>query len=209
MLGRHFEREEPDHGAVERGVGIGAAAIGLGDVIGDVGGERRLAHGRAPGDDDEVGGLQAAHPLIEIGEAGSKTGQAAVAPVGVGGHVDGVGQRGGERLEARAVFAGLGKLVKLLLGLLDLGGGRRVDRRIVGGVDHRLADLNQLAADGEVVDGAAVILGVDDGGGVGGEPAEILRDGKFARRRGSAWKKVLSVIGVARLPLKISLAAAS
>ena len=183
LLGRHFEREEADHGAVERGLGVAARAIGLGHVIGDVGGERRLAHGGTSGDDDQVGGLQAAHLLVEIGEAGGETRQAAVAPIGVGGHVDGVGQRGGERLEARAVFAGLGQLVKLLLGAFDLHRWRRVDRRIEGGVDHHLADLDELAADGEVVDGAAVILGIDDGGGVGGKPAEILRHGKLAHRR--------------------------
>src|SRR4029079_10329575 len=50
-------------------------------------------------------------------------------------------------------------------------------------VDHLLADLNQLAADGQVVDGAAVILGIDDGGGVGRQSPEILRDGQFAHRR--------------------------
>ena len=183
LLCRHLEREETHHRAVERGLGVGAGTIGLGDVIGDVGGERRLAHGGASGDDNEVGRLQAAHPEVEVGEAGGKTGQAAVPPVGVGGHVDGIGQRGGEGFEARAVFAGLGQLVKLLLGLLDLDRGRRIDGRIVGGVDHRLADLNELAADGEIVNGAAVILGVDDGGRVGRQTPEILRDGKFSRRR--------------------------
>ena len=34
------------------------------------------------------------------------------------------------------------------------------------------------AAGGEVVDGAAVVARVDDGGGVGGEPAEVLRHGE-------------------------------
>ena len=72
LLGRHFQREEADHRAVERGVGVGAGAIGLGDVIGDVGGERRLAHGGPARDDDKVGGLQAAHPLVEVGEAGGE-----------------------------------------------------------------------------------------------------------------------------------------
>ena len=73
LLGRHFQREEADHRAVERGLRVGVAPIGLGHVIGDVGGERRLAHGRAAGDDDQVGGLQAAHLAVEIGEAGGKT----------------------------------------------------------------------------------------------------------------------------------------
>src|SRR5262249_8211132 len=57
-----------------------------------------------------------------------------------------------------------------------------VDRRVVGGVDHGLADADELAADGEIVDGAAVILGVDDGGGVRGGPSEILRDRKLTYR---------------------------
>ena len=151
-------------------------------VIGDVGGERRLAHRGAPGDDDQVGGLQAAHAVVEIGEAGGETRQAAIAPIGIGRHVDGVGERGGERLEARAVFAGLGELVELLLGVLDLHRRRRIDRRIEGRVDHGLADLDQLAADGEVVDGAAVILGIDDGRGIGGEAPQILRHGELADR---------------------------
>ena len=151
-------------------------------MISDVRGERGLAHRRSSGDDDEVGRLQAAHAVVEVGEAGGKAGQAAVAAIGVGGHVDGVGEGGGERLEARSVFAGLGDLEQRLLGLLDLHGRRRVDRRVEGGVDHLLADADQFAADGEVVDGAAVILGVDDGGGVGREPPEILRHGQLADR---------------------------
>ena len=48
--------------------------------------------------------------------------------------------------------------------------------------DHVLADQDQLAAGGEVVDGAAVVARVDDGGGVGGEPAQILRHGEARRR---------------------------
>ena len=143
---------------------------------------------------------------IEIGEAGGEPRQPAVAPIGVGRHVDGVGERGGEGLEARAVFPGLGELVELLLGVLDLHRRRRVDRRVIGGVDHALADLDQVPADGEVVDGAAVILGVDDGGGIGGEAPEILRHGQLADGS-SPWKKVLSVIGVARFPAQISFAA--
>ena len=41
-----------------------------GDVEGDVGGERGLAHRRASGEDDQVGGLQAAHHVVEIDQAG-------------------------------------------------------------------------------------------------------------------------------------------
>ena len=46
LLSRHFEREEADDRAVDRVVALVVATIGLGHVIGDVGGERRLAHRR-------------------------------------------------------------------------------------------------------------------------------------------------------------------
>ena len=48
----------------------------------------------------KIRGLQAAHALIEVGEAGGEPRQTSVAPIGVGRHVDGVGERGGEGLEA-------------------------------------------------------------------------------------------------------------
>ena len=45
------------------------------------------------------------------------------------------------------VAAGLGKLVELALGVLDMGLRRCVDRRVEGEVDHVLADGDQVAAD--------------------------------------------------------------
>ncbi len=90
------------------------------------------------------------------------------------GHVDGGGERLAEALEAAVVAAGLGQLEQLALGVLDLLARREIDRRVVGDVDHLLADLDQRAADGEIVDGAAVVGGVDDGGGLGREPRQVL-----------------------------------
>ena len=63
-----------------------------------------------------------------------------------------------ERLEAAVVAADLGELVEPALGVLDLVARREIDRRVEGDVDHVLADDDQLAADREVVDRAAVIL---------------------------------------------------
>ena len=80
--------------------------------------------------------------------------------------------------EALAVLARLGQRKKPRLGLLDLLLRREIDGGVVGRIDHVLADQDQLAADGEIVDGAAVVARVDDGGGVGGEPTEILRHGQ-------------------------------
>ena len=85
-----------------------------------------------------------------------------------------------EALEAAVVAALFGDLVEAPLGLLDLLARRQVDGRIVGRVHHVLADADEVAAHGEVVDRAAVILGVDDGRGFGGEAREILRHGEAA-----------------------------
>ena len=132
-----------------------------------------------------------------------------VALVGVVRHVDGVRQRRAEAHEALAVLALLGEIVKPRLGFLDLLLRREVDRRVVGRVDHVLAEHDQRAAHGKVVDRAAVVLGVDDGRGVGGEPAEVLRHGEIGVDRLGGSKNVLSVIGVACLPAWIILAAVS
>ena len=80
-------------------------------------------------------------------------------------------ERLGEALEAAVVAAGLGELVEAALRLLDLVAGRGLDRRVVGDVHHVFADGDQVPADREVVDRAAVILGVDDGRGLGREAA--------------------------------------
>ena len=68
--------------------GLHLAAPAARDVVGDVGGERGLAHAGAAGDDDQVGLLQAAHLGVEILEPGREAGELAVALVGVRRHVD-------------------------------------------------------------------------------------------------------------------------
>ena len=124
-----------------RAVRLALARVGLGDVEGDVGGERGLAHGRAAGEDDQVGGLQAAHHAVEVVEAGRDAGQLAVALDRRAAAMSMASvQRVGEALEAAVVAAGLGELVEPALGLLDLVARRGVDRRVVGDVDHVLAD---------------------------------------------------------------------
>src|SRR5438874_9000381 len=94
-------------------------AISLSDVIGDVRRKRRFAHGWPARDDDEIGGLQPAHLLIEVLEAAGDARKAAVALIGIGCHIDGIGECPAEGLETLAVFSGFGNLVKAVLGLLD------------------------------------------------------------------------------------------
>ena len=65
--------------------------------------------------------------------------------------------------------------IKAALRILDLRARRHVDRRIIGDIDDLLADHNEIAANGEIVNRAAIVGGVDDGGGLGGEARQILR----------------------------------
>jgi hypothetical protein len=57
LFGRHFDREEADDASVHRvdvSIGTYLAAPGAGDVVGDIGRERGLAHAGAAGDDNQV-----------------------------------------------------------------------------------------------------------------------------------------------------------
>ena len=112
--------------------------------------------------------------------AGGNAGEVSVAHIGGVGHVDGGLHRIGEALEATVVAAGLGQFEQPALGVLDLLLRRHVDRRIIGDVDHVLADRDQRAAGGEIVDGAAVVRGVDDRHGFCRQASQILRHGHVA-----------------------------
>ena len=103
-----------------------------------------------------------------------------VALIGLGGHVDGGGDGLRKSLEAAFVAAALGDFVELALGFLDLLRGREIDRGLIGLVDHVLADHDQRAAHRQIVDGAAVILRVDDGGRFRREASEILTERQSA-----------------------------
>src|SRR5271154_3066584 len=178
LFRRHFEGEEADDAAIgglNRTVGARSPLINLGDVEGDIGGERRLAHAGTAGEDDEIGRLQAAHIAVEVGQPGGDAAQRPFALVGAGGHVDSDFQRFGEALKAAVVPPGLGDLVQAPLGLLDLVARARIDRRVKGDIDDILADRNEFAPHGEVIDAAAIVVGVDDGRRLAGETGEILR----------------------------------
>jgi hypothetical protein len=124
-----------------------------------------------PGEDDQVGGLQAAHAGVERMNAGRNAGQMAVALEGGIGHVDRDAHRVGKRLEAAVVAPGLGQFEQPAFGILDLVLRAHFDRRVIGDIDHVLADADQRAPRRQIVDRAAVVLGIDDRHRFGGEPA--------------------------------------
>ena len=179
LFSRHFAGEEADNAAIDRlhgAVSLDFGAMRLGDIVGDVGGERGLAHAGTAGDDDQVGWLQAAHLGVEIAQPGRDPGQLAVALKGLCRHIDGNREGLRKALEPAVVAAGLGQLVQPALGILDLRPRRKIHRRVEGDIDHVLADPDQVATQRQFVDGAAVILGIDDGGGFRGEAGEVLAD---------------------------------
>ena len=121
-------------------VGPDLAGPCLGDVIGDVSGERGFAHARAAGKNDQVRGLQAAHLAVEIGQAHRQPGKAAVALVSARRHVNRGRQRLGEALKAGIVTARLCDLVEPPLGVFDVLQRSRLNRCVIGEVHHILTD---------------------------------------------------------------------
>ncbi len=148
----------------------------FGDVVGDVGRKRGFAHAGAAGNDDEIGGLQAAHLDVEIAQAGGNARQLAIALEGFRRHIDRDREGLGKTLESAVVTAGFGQFVEPALGILDLRPGGKIHRRVEGDIDHVGADANQVATLCQLVDGASIILRIDDGGRFGGEAGEVLAD---------------------------------
>jgi len=109
--------------------------------------------------------------------------KAAVALVGAGRHVDGIGEGAGERLEALAILAGLGHRIEGLFGPLDQLARAVLDVGIEGLVDQFRTHPDELPALRQLIDGAAIFLGVDDGGGAGREPRQIGGAADFLQGR--------------------------
>ena len=105
--------------------------------------------------------MQAAQKLVELEEAGGDAGELADAVVGRLGRDRGLGQRDAEGLEAALGLAGAREVVELLLGRLDLVQRGFVDVAAEGAVDHALAEIDQLAAQVEVVHRLAERRGID------------------------------------------------
>src|SRR6201999_1236398 len=139
LLAAHFAGEEADRAAIDRlgrAVGLQFRNIGPGNVVGDVGRQRGLAHAGTAGDDDQVGRLQAAHLGVEVAQAGGDAGKLSVALERLGRHVDGNGERRRDLLDPAIISAGLGQFVQPPFRILDLVARREVDRRVIGDVDH-------------------------------------------------------------------------
>src|SRR3546814_17032087 len=91
------------------------------------------------------------------------------------GQVQRFQHRHAERAEAALGLADLRQLVETILRDLDLLGRLDVEVVVEGVVHHVLAERDELAAPVEVVDGLAVVGGIDDGDVARLELGPILR----------------------------------
>ena len=156
--------------------------VGFRNVVGDVGGKCGLAHGRASGENDEVGSLQAAHLLVEVLQPGRNAREVAVALIGAGCHVHRVGEGAHEGLEALSVSAGLRHGIERLLGAFDEVLGAVFDVGLEGLVHEVGTHPDEFAPLCQLIDGASIFLCIDDGGGIGGKPCEIGGATNFLER---------------------------
>ena len=118
--------------------------------------------------------MQASHELVELREASGDANNAPIPLEGVGCLIDSGEESVLERPEAALGPAGGGEIEEPLLRGLDLIYGIVLEVMGEGLVDHVLAERDQLAPQVEIVDGAAVILGIDDRDHRAGEPCKVL-----------------------------------
>ena len=117
--------------------------------------------------------MQAAGLAVEVAQAGREAGDVAGLLEGEGGGVDGGLQRVLEGDHPAVCVAVCGELVELVFGGGDLLGAFEVGLGREGGVHDRLADVDELAAYPGIVDGLAVVAGVDDADHGGEQGAEV------------------------------------
>ena len=142
---------------------VGVFLEGVRGIEGDVGGERRLSHRRAAGEDNQVGRVKTAELEVEVLQAGRNADDVTVAAERLFGAFDGALGRLAEVDDPAFEVAGAGKIVKPLLRRLDLLVGGHIHVGLVRLVHHILAERDELPAKVQVVDRLAVVGGVDDG----------------------------------------------
>ena len=132
-----------------------------------------LAHGRTPGDDDEVAGLQAAGALVEVREAGGHARDGAVALVQLVDAVDRAAQQLADVHEALArAPALLGDAEDGALGLVEqLADAAPLG--LVGAPGDLGAHARELAQHRVLAHDVGVVGDVGRAGGVLGERAEV------------------------------------
>jgi hypothetical protein len=143
----------------------------------DIGGQRGLAHARPTGQDHEVRGLQAAQPAVEAPEPCGHASDAAVVVERQLGAFGSPAQRLVQGLHPAPSVSCLGELEQTAFGLFDniRRASLMLQPEVIGITQDLLAQRDQLAAHIQVMDRAAVILGIDDRDDASGKIGEIFR----------------------------------
>ena len=160
LLGAHFQRKEPDDPAFDRSVGpVGqaAAAVGLGDVEGDVGGQRGLPHRRSPRQDQQVGRMQAAQLLVQVDQPGRDPGQPPVALIGGVGHIHRIRYRLEKALKSALRDTLFAQFVQPLFRLDDLFARFAFDIDLGGAGRNIAPQRDKLAAHGQIIDHLGIV----------------------------------------------------
>ncbi len=142
--------------------------------------------------------MQPAQQAIEILQAGRHAGHRALAAHRRFRHVDGFDNRLTKGRQAAFDLARFGQVIEALFGAFDLAMGIVVQVVLEGVVDHILAQGDELAPEIKVVDGAAVVLGVDDGHEARLQLGQVLRPADIAQQL-LALEEVLELNGVGDL----------
>ncbi len=103
--------------------------------------------------------------------------------MGLGGHGDGAVESVGEGHEALIAAAGLGQGEELGLGGLDLVTGRTLGVALGGLLGDLAADADQVAAQGQVVDGAGIVRRVCGGRRPVHQVGQVADAAKFLESR--------------------------
>ncbi len=182
LVGRHFEAEERHLGTDRFGRGDAVAHVAhpaLRGVEGDVGGERRLAHAGAAGEDHQIAVVHAADLGVDRVEAGGDARQIAARVERSLRHLDRHGGGLGEGLD-RALGAAVGRdLEQLFLGGLDLRARIDLFRGVHRALDQPAPDRHQRAQHGEIIDLLGELPRADQAGARAGQLGEVTRPAQF------------------------------
>jgi hypothetical protein len=161
----HFEAEEGNRrsGRFRRRDSVLQIAVEpLRRVERNVGRERRLAHARAAGEDEEIGMVESAGLGVDAVKAGGDSGEAAARVERLFGHFHGHARRLGEGLHRSLAAAFLSDPVECRFGGFDLALGIDFLAGVERLLDHLAADLDQSAEQGQLVNLLGEVARPDD-----------------------------------------------
>ena len=166
LLGRHLQREEPDHAAIQRSLGTiwsDTSPVLLRDIECNIRRQRGFAHRGPSGQNQQVRRPEPAQLVVQIRETRGDPGKAATP---VKSQVDQLGRilgRVDKTDKPALILALLSQRIELLFRLCDLLGRLDILTHIRRACLDFLADANQVPAHRQIPDRLGIVLGRHDG----------------------------------------------